>query len=192
MKDKLIFFILGATVGSVTTFLITKKVEEEKCRKQINLEVDNRVNKEIADLKKSKSESTEEVVEKVKFKSPTDKPDLMEYYKESAKKHNYRNYSDADVQHEEEDPNDQIQIISSTEIPYGIENDILQYKYYADQTITDETGEPLSADEVEKSCGFSFPDFYGKDPESPDIVYVKRGERYFEISRDLRNFEEIE
>lgn len=191
MKDKIIFFLLGSIIGSVTTFVITKKYKDNEAEKNLRLEVDNRVNAEIekfrADCKKAEEDDEkEESKPLVDSSNPTQKPDLMEYYKKTSKK--YHNYSDYEGGNETED--DDILIIPASEIPYGIEDEIIRYKYWKDKTLTDSTDEPLTDKEIENSCGFTFEDFFGKDPEEPDIVYVKRGEKYYEITMDARDFED--
>ena len=191
MKDKIIFFILGSVISSATTFVITKKVLKDKYEKQLRLDVDNRVNAELVKLKEEYKNDGKEVEEPevlVDASNPTQKPDLMDYYKEISKKHHYRNYSDHDTNDIYVEP--EVQIIPSSEIPYGIEDEIIRYKYWADKYVTDSTDEPLTDKEIQSSCGFEFEDFFGKDPEEPDIVYVKRGDKYYEITMDVRNFED--
>lgn len=192
MKDKIIFFILGSVVSSVTTFVVTKKVLGDKYEKQLRLDVDNRVNAELVKLKEEyknegKEEDEPEIL--VDASNPTQKPDLMEYYKDISKKHNYRNYSDYEMNKLEEDTG--CRILPASEIPYGIEDEIIRYKYWADKYVTDEEDEPLSEKEIQNSCGFEFEDFFGKDPEEPDIVYVKKDNKYYEITMDARNFEDV-
>lgn len=193
MKDKIIFFLLGSIVGSATTFVLTKKYKDKEAERNLRLEVDNRVNAEIEKLKTEyrKENKVEENDEEplVDSANPTQKPDFMEYYKKTSKK--YHNYSDYEVENEAETkPDDDIRILPASEIPYGIEDEIIRYKYWADKTLTDSTDEPLTSKEIENSCGFTFEDFFGKDPEEPDIVYVKRGEKYYEITLDAREFED--
>lgn len=202
MKDKIIFFILGAVSGSAVTFFVTKKHYEKEIKKKINLEVDNRVNAEMAAMKKAdkEKETSDDILSLKGLKSPTEKPNFMKYYDEVSEKHNYKNYSDVDdkveevkeeTKAEEVSVND-IVIVSAAEIPYGIESEIRQFKYWADETITDEYNKPMSDEEIEATCGYGFADFFGADEEDPDIVYVKRGDQYFEISMDTRNYEDLQ
>jgi len=199
MKDKIIFFILGAVSGSAVTFFVAKKHYEKEIKKKINLEVDNRVNAEIAAMKKvDKEEESDDILSLKGLKSPTEKPNFMKYYDEVSEKHNYKNYSDVDDKVEEEPEkkeeasSDDIVVIRAAEIPYGIESEIRQFKYWADETITDEYNKPMSDEEIEATCGYGFADFFGADEEDPDIVYVKRGDQYFEISMDTRSYEDLQ
>lgn len=195
MKNNIIFFVLGSAIGSAVTFFVTKKVYEKKCIDKINLEVDNRVNAEIAALKKDYSKEQEETEEDspqilVDPSNPTKKPDLMEYHKMIFENHKHTPYSDVELADKEGPIAEKVRIIPSSDLPYGIEEEIIQYTYWADGELTDSTGDPLTDKEIRESCGYEFQDFFGKDPEDPDIVYVKRGDKYYEISMETRRFED--
>lgn len=196
MKDKVIFFILGTAIGSATTYFITKKIEKEKFEKRITGEVDNRVNAEIAKYKEDCKKETDGTDESphtlVDPKNPTKKPDIMEYHKQVFENHKYTAYSDSENKAlDDRNMEEKVRIIPASEIPYGIEDEIIRYKYWEDGTVTDSEEEPLTDKEIEGSCGFEFQDYFGKDPEEPDIVYVKRGDKYYEITMEARRFDDL-
>ena len=189
MKDKVIFFILGGAVGSVAAYLVTKKTYEKK----LNTEVDQRVNSEIAAYKeyeKKKKEAEEKPEreltpeEKAAF---VEKPDLMEFCKQKAEEHQYVNYSDS------EDEKIGPVIVSEDEIPMGIEDEIVRYRYYQDDILVDSDDDVLTDREIRNTCGFAALDAFGRD-ENPDLVYVFNSERnrYYEITLDSRTYEEAQ
>lgn len=196
MKSNVIFFMIGSVIGAGATFVVTKTVDKKNFEKRINMEVDNKVNAELAKVKEeykkaSQEEPEAEVVNQVS--NPAKKPDFYEYVKEVSKKHNYTNYSDSSMDVENGGP-DPIRVIASADIPMGIEDDIIRYNYWADGVVSDENNDVLSREEIDEYIGRDFKDYFGKDPEEPDIVYVKNGvgkdERYFEITMSARTFGE--
>lgn len=204
MRDRIIFFILGGVVGSGVTYLVTKKLNEKKFYEELNTRVHEEV-KKMTDISKEPENhpvdepESADVKEEPKKRDFVSKPDLNEYLKKTAENHEYTNYSDYDTGAHKgsEDKEDKFAgpyVIPSSEIPDGIIDDIIRYKYWADNVLTDEHGKELDDEAVASTCGWDCVNYFGSDENEPDYVYVRNDvtDKFYEISLDARYYSDQE
>lgn len=182
MDKKVIFsFLIGATVGSITTWKLLKTKYEQIAQEEIDSVKDvysknYRNNEEdIADIKDIPDEQNP-------INEIDDKPDLS-IYTAKLKEQGY-------LKDEEEGGTDEMEkpyVISPEEYGERDDYDLYSYTYYADKVLADENNEPI--EDVDSIIGLESLKHFGEYGD--DSVYVRNDELKadYEILLDDEKYE---
>lgn len=167
----LLYFLSGAAVGAVSTYLLLKGRYNESEKEFYARKYDERKPKEEIKQDDATEEPTNDIAEK---------PDIMEYAKILAEKR----YSGR-----EEAEKESAYVISKDEFDDS-DNDAEALIFYADGVLAYETTDEIieNADEI---VGTEFKDRFGEYEE--DTVFVRNDEEKidYEIIKDKRTYEEV-
>ena len=211
----ILLFVAGATIGSLVTYKIVKKDEEERIHEQVE-EIREAIHKangvlteeEAVDdapndfvpgsIHKANGVLTDaEVVDD----APNDfvsgsipkKPEIEEVIK-MVKEKKYVDYSDMskttdDTTEEDDDSDANIYVIPPDRYDEFEDYDAIELVYYADGQLCDENDEPIG--DVESKVGKDFAEHFG-DYE-PDAVHIRNENLKvdYEICMDERSYHDI-
>ena len=211
----ILLFVAGATIGSLVTYKIVKKDEEERIHEQVE-EIREAIHKangvlteeEAVDdapndfvpgsIHKANGVLTDaEVVDD----APNDfvsgsipkKPEIEEVIK-MVKEKKYVDYSDMskttdDTTEEDDDSDANIYVIPPDRYDEFEDYDAIELVYYADGQLCDENDEPIG--DVESKVGKDFSEHFG-DYE-PDAVHIRNENLKvdYEICMDERSYHDI-
>lgn len=189
----LVVFAIGAGIGSVATWQLTKKYYADLAQEEID-------SVKEAFSKKSNKESTEKVEEpkeneKEYIAQPSGnslKPDIMEYAS-IVHKEGYTNYSNPSDSLTEDDDEDDIReepyIIDPDDFAWNEEYEKISLTHFADGVLADDGDKPI--EDVDGTVGRDYFNHFGEYEE--DIVYVRNDKMRvdFEICRDLRTYKSV-
>lgn len=189
----LVAFAIGAGIGSVATWQLTKKYYADLAQEEID-------SVKEAFSKKSNKESTEKVEEpkeneKEYIAQPSGnslKPDIMEYAS-IVRKEGYTNYSNPSDSLTEDDDEYDIReepyIIDPDDFAWNEEYEKISLTHFADGVLADDGDKPI--EDVDGTVGRDYFNHFGEYEE--DIVYVRNDKMRvdFEICRDLRTYKSV-
>ena len=191
----ILLFVAGATIGSLVTYKMVKKDEEERIHEQVE-EIREAIHKANGVL------TEEEAVDDAPNDAPNDfvpgsipkKPEIEEVIK-MVKEKKYVDYSDMskttdDTTEEDDDDSDaNIYVIPPDRYDEFEDYDAIELVYYADGQLCDENDEPIG--DAESKVGKNFADHFG-DFE-PDAVHIRNENLKvdYEICMDERSYHDI-
>lgn len=179
-------FVIGAGIGSVTTWLLIKKKYEQLTQEEIDSVKEVFLNrKPIID----DSESIDDIQEPQK--KTEDKPDIIEYTKK-LKEEGYINYSNVvpeNKKQEELETMDKPYIIPPEEFGAFDDYETISLMYYEDQVLTDDNDELV--DEIEDIVGFDSLTRFGEYEDDSVFVRNDRLKCDYEILMDHRKYSDV-
>lgn len=179
-------FVIGAGIGSVTTWLLIKKKYEQLTQEEIDSVKEVFLNrKPIID----DSESIDDIQEPQK--KAKDKPDIIEYTKK-LKEEGYINYSNVvpeNKKQEELETMDKPYIIPPEEFGAFDDYETISLMYYEDQVLTDDNDELV--DEIEDIVGFDSLTRFGEYEDDSVFVRNDRLKCDYEILMDHRKYSDV-
>lgn len=179
-------FVIGAGIGSVTTWLLIKKKYEQLTQEEIDSVKEVFLNrKPIID----DSESIDDIQEPQK--KAKDKPDIIEYTKK-LKEEGYINYSNVvpeNKKQEEVETMDKPYIIPPEEFGAFDDYETISLMYYEDQVLTDDDDKPV--DEIEDIVGFDSLTRFGEYEDDSVFVRNDRLKCDYEILMDHRKYSDV-
>ena len=179
-------FVIGAGIGSVTTWLLIKKKYEQLTQEEIDSVKEVFLNrKPIID----DSESIDDIQEPQK--KAKDKPDIIEYTKK-LKEEGYINYSNVvpeNKKQEELETMDKPYIIPPEEFGAFDDYEAISLMYYEDQVLTDDNDELV--DEIEDIVGFDSLTRFGEYEDDSVFVRNDRLKCDYEILMDHRKYSDV-
>lgn len=179
-------FVIGAGIGSVTTWLLIKKKYEQLTQEEIDSVKEVFLNrKPIID----DSESIDDIQEPQK--KTEDKPDIIEYTKK-LKEEGYINYSNVvpeNKKQEELETMDKPYIIPPEEFGAFDDYEAISLMYYEDQVLTDDDDEPV--DEIEDTVGYDSLTRFGEYEDDSVFVRNDRLKCDYEILMDHRKYSDV-
>ena len=190
----LLLFVAGATIGSLVTYKMVKKDEEERIHEQVE-EIREAIHKANGIL--TEEEAVDDTPNDFIPGSIPAKPEIEEVIK-MVKEKKYVDYSDMskatdsaseEDESEVEDPESSIYVIPPDRYDEFEDYDAIELLYYADGQLCDGNDEPIG--DVESKVGKDFADHFG-DYE-PDAVHI-RNEKLkvdYEICMDERSYHDI-
>lgn len=197
--NKVIIFAIGAAIGSLIAWKVTKTKYEELMTKE-DKELREYYNKKIKaydDASTTLHDYYVEQLDKIEKKKKEmedgvdrdgDKVvnDLRERYTEVLKDHKY-SIDEPCYDGGEDRP----YVVSPDEFGNGDEYDIITLNYYADGIVSDDWGDKI--EDIEATIGEDFASHYGDYPDDPDVVYVRndRLKVEYEILRSLSTYSEV-
>lgn len=179
-------FVIGAGIGSVTTWLLIKKKYEQLTQEEIDSV------KEVFSNRKpiiDDSESIDDIQEPQK--KTEDKPDIIEYTKK-LKEAGYINYSNVvpeNKKQEELETMDKPYIIPPEEFGAFDDYEAISLMYYEDQVLTDDDDEPV--DEIEDTVGYDSLSRFGEYEDDSVFVRNDRLKCDYEILMDHRKYSDV-
>lgn len=179
-------FVIGAGIGSVTTWLLIKKKYEQLTQEEIDSV------KEVFSNRKpiiDDSESIDDIQEPQK--KTEDKPDIIEYTKK-LKEAGYINYSNVvpeNKKQEELETMDKPYIIPPEEFGAFDDYEAISLMYYEDQVLTDDDDEPV--DEIEDTVGYDSLTRFGEYEDDSVFVRNDRLKCDYEILMDHRKYSDV-
>lgn len=192
----LVTFIVGAAIGSVTTWYYTKKKYEQFAQEQIDSV------KEIFSYKKEEEEEPEEdspEIPIVDFRK--EKPDVTAYAK-MLKDKGYTDYTvvnDSDDEEDEEEPPTSEEgekrtwrdpyVVSPDEFGEFDDYGKISLTFYSDHILTDENNEPI--EDIERTVGFESLNHFGEYEDDSVFVRNERLKVDFEILLDQRKYSDV-
>ena len=179
-------FVIGAGLGSVTTWLLIKKKYEQLTQEEIDSVKEVFLNrKPIID----DSESIDDIQEPQK--KTEDKPDIIEYTKK-LKEEGYINYSNVvpeNKKQEELETMDKPHIIPPEEFGAFDDYEVISLMYYEDQVLTDDDDEPVY--EIEDTVGYDSLTRFGEYEDDSVFVRNDRLKCDYEILMDHRKYSDV-
>lgn len=179
-------FVIGAGIGSVTTWLLIKKKYEQLTQEEIDSVKEVFLNrKPIID----DSESIDDIQEPQK--KTEDKPDIIEYTKK-LKEEGYINYSNVvpeKKKQEELETMDKPYIIPPEEFGAFDDYEAISLMYYEDQVLTDDDDEPVY--EIEDTVGYDSLTRFGEYEDDSVFVRNDRLKCDYEILMDHRKYSDV-
>lgn len=179
-------FVIGAGIGSVTTWLLIKKKYEQLTQEEIDSVKEVFLNrKPIID----DSESIDDIQEPQK--KTEDKPDIIEYTKK-LKEEGYINYSNVvpeNKKQEELETMDKPYIIPPEEFGAFDDYEAISLMYYEDQVLTDDDDELV--DEIEDTVGYDSLTRFGEYEDDSVFVRNDRLKCDYEILMDHRKYSDV-
>lgn len=179
-------FVIGAGIGSVTTWLLIKKKYEQLTQEEIDSV------KEVFSNRKpiiDDSESIDDIQEPQK--KTEDKPDIIEYTKK-LKEAGYINYSNVvpeNKKQEELETMDKPYIIPPEEFGAFDDYEAISLMYYEDQVLTDDDDELV--DEIEDTVGYDSLTRFGEYEDDSVFVRNDRLKCDYEILMDHRKYSDV-
>jgi gas vesicle protein len=179
-------FAVGATIGSVATWMVIKTKYERIADEEIE---------SIREVYYKK-----EAAMKTNQESETEKPSIyeMKEYLERIKENNYGNKNDDDEDDEddeqeneegENDMNDSPYVISPEEFGNVDDHTCVYLSYYADGVLADDWGTEVI--DPEEEVGPDIASHFGEYEEDTVFVRNEKLKVDYEICRDLRTFAEV-
>ena len=187
----ILLFVAGATIGSLVTYKMVKKDEEERIHEQVE-EIREAIHKANGIL--TEEEAVDDAPNNFAPGSIPAKPEIEEVIK-MVKEKKYVDYSDmsktTDDTTEEDDENSEssIYVIPPDRYDEFADYDAIELVYYADGQLCDENDEPIG--DVESKVGKDFAEHFG-DYE-PDAVHIRNENLKvdYEICMDERSYHDI-
>lgn len=198
--NKALYFIVGAAIGSVSTWFLVKKYYEDIANEEIESVREvfsrDRDNESVGDIQpdpepiKERYDNPREIA-----KEAADKPNIMEYASK-LRKEKYTNYSDhdSDKEYEKESTEGPHYIPEPYDIApehFGEDDDFetISLTLYSDGVVADDADEIM--EDTEDKIGENFEEYFGKYDD--EVAWV-RNEKYkveYEICKDNRTYEEV-
>ena len=177
MNTKYLYLAAGVAIGSVVTFLITKNHYQAKMEQEIN-DIREYYGKKAAEELKEEQEMPKKYQDLVVSQGYSPAPSEIETV--------FNNPEDENRKDFEKDQ----RFLVITEDEYGNNEEydaIPTYVYYANGVLTDETGEPMSAQQICNTVGAGFASLF-----SYDVLYIRNNELKadFEIVLDESDYVE--
>lgn len=196
--NKALYFIVGAALGSVSTWLLVRRYYEDIANEEItSVREAYRNDEEPVGMTKHDPEPIKERYDNPReiAKEAADKPNIMEYANK-LRKEKYTNYSDHDGINDE----DEEEKTTSHHIPepydiapehFGEDDDFetISLTLYSDGVVADDADEIM--EDTEDKIGENFEEYFGKYED--EVAWV-RNEKYkveYEITKDRRTYEEV-
>lgn len=188
----LLLFVAGATIGSLVTYKMVKKDEEERIHEQVE-EIREAIHKANGVL--TEEEAVDDTPNDFVPGSIPAKPEIEEVIK-MVKEKKYVDYSemarssnDSAEEKGDEDSESSIYVIPPDRYDEFEDYDAIELVYYADGQLCDENDEPIG--DVESKVGKDFADHFG-DFE-PDAVHIRNENLKvdYEICMDERSYHDI-
>lgn len=195
MLSKVLYFAVGAAIGSAATYFVVKtKYEELANQERIEREEYHKRMKEIGDkfvegFENGIDSVDPETVESYKdlasdyFRSEeSGEVNMLDYYRKKVEERNKK-------KEEEEDMTYEHYVISPEEFGEVGYNEV-SLTYYADGVLTDEHDKEISEDGIERLIGKESLKHFGEYED--DSVFVRNDKLHtdYEILKDLRNYYE--
>ena len=182
MNNKIVGFMMfavGATIGSVATWMVIKTKYERIADEEIE---------SIREVYSKKEAAMKENQEPV-----AEKPSIyeMKAYLECIKENNYGNKKDDEEENEEgeNDMNDSPYVISPEEFGNVDDHICVYLSYYADGVLADDWGTEVI--DPEEEVGPNIVSHFGEYEEDTVFVRNEKLKVDYEICRDLRTFAEV-
>lgn len=175
MNNKLIacgMFVIGAAVGSIVTWKLTKTKYEQIARE------------EIESVKEVYSRMANETEPEPEAKS------MVEEYRKTVEDSGYISLNKEEKK-KEDTMTDAPYVISPEEFGEFDDYDIVSLTYYADGVLTDAMDDVMNDDDIELYIGANSLEHFGEYEE--DSVFVRNNEFKidYEILRDNRMFKDV-
>lgn len=202
MKLSTVFaFLIGAVAGAAAVYYYEEKRYQNFYEEEIG-PVKESLTKMIEKMKKEAEPKKENEVNQKNVSKPkeTDSIQIDKYKKEASSYKNYSNSSAIMVDEDEEvppppkeyfgDPNAKPVIITPEEFGDDEEYEKISLFYYTDGVICDDSDEPLSDEEINRSIGLDAKNHFGEYEE--DCVYIRndRLKTYYELLISLKSYSE--
>lgn len=179
-----LIFIVGATVGSVTTWFYLKNKYEQITQDEIDSAKETFFNRNT-----DFSETAEDIDIRTKADNAKEKPSVVEYATR-LREYNYMNYSETKKEEEKESMSaDAPYVITPEEFGDIDDYDNISLTYYADQILADDNDELI--ENVEDVVGFESLNSFGEYED--DSVFVRNDilKCDYEILLDHRKYIDI-
>ena len=196
MKN-LLYFAVGAVVGSAATWYVVKTKYEQIAQEEIDSV------KEVFSRRASERKDEEDVIKeeapkdkKEVAEEATNKPSIIEYTSK-LKEEGYVDYTKAATE-EDDIPDEDNDLPEPEDTPYVItpddfgsinKYDTVSLTYYEDDILTDDQDGIIY--DIDDLVGKDFMNHFGEYDE--DVVYIRNDLKMidFEILRDYRTFQEV-
>lgn len=185
--SNMIIFILGAGIGSVTTWFCVKKKYEQIAQEEIDSV------KEVFSKKEKKlSNEIDEAHEKMKENEEVDYATIAKLYSENPNKREFMDYSAISSEKQpkgENDMNEQPYVISPDEFGEIDAYEKISLSYYNDQILADE--DDVMVEDIENTIGCDSLNHFGEYEDDSVFVRNNRLKCDYEILIDHRNFSDV-
>lgn len=188
MLSKVLYFAVGAAIGSAATYFVVKtKYEELANQERIEREEYRKRMKEIneGDTECNDPETVESYKDLASDYSGSEESgevNMLDYYRKKVEERNKEKEEEEDMAYEH-------YVISPEEFGEVGYNEV-SLTYYADGVLTDENDKEISEDGIERLIGKEALKHFGEYED--DSVFVRNDKLHtdYEILKDLRNYYE--
>lgn len=182
MLNKVLLFVAGAAIGSVATWIFVKTKYEQIAEEEIE-SIREYYNGKLQNLAEEASKEREKEFEEEKETQAAVM--TREAYEQYANA--YKSEEENENEEEENDMENKPYVISPEE--FGEEGyDQVSLTYYADGVLTDEAGDPIEDEDIERIIGKESLEHFGEYED--DSVFVRNDQLGvdYEILKDLDNY----
>lgn len=196
MLSRVLYFAVGAVIGSAATYFVVKNKYEELANQE-RIEREEYYKQKEAEEAEEAEEGEEEVsdLEQEEYKrlagnysDPEQEKgdDILKYYRKKVKEHEEERFKE-----EEEEMANTPYVISPDE--FGEEGyKEVSLTYYADGVLTDEENYEMSKDQIKRTVGEDAVNHFGEYEEDSVFVRNDKLKTDYEILKDLRAYSEVE
>lgn len=196
MLNKVLYFAVGAALGSAATYFVVKNKYEELANQERIQREEYYKQKKAEKVKESDEggdgEPSEEAQEEYKrlagnYSDPEQEKgdDILKYYRKRVKEHEEERFKE-----EEEEMANRPYVISPEE--FGEEGyKEVSLTYYADGVLTDEDDYEMDEDQIKRTVGEDAVNHFGEYEDDSVFVRNDKLKTDYEILKDLRAYSEV-